>query len=118
MNRSQQIAWFAGLYEGEGSLALAGREKQRAYIQIDMTDQDVVERCHALFGGTLYGPVFKNSGFNIKPMFQWRLNSQENVWNLLDEIYPYLGERRRGTIDAARVAKEAFVDRRFSCVSG
>jgi hypothetical protein len=48
-----EIAWMAGLLEGEGSFGLDKRSKQRyekstsppgAYVKIFMTDEDVIEK--------------------------------------------------------------------------
>jgi hypothetical protein len=48
-----EIAWMAGLLEGEGSFGLDKRSKQRyekstsppgAYVKISMTDEDVIEK--------------------------------------------------------------------------
>lgn len=105
-NADQAFAWFVGLFEGDGSFNTV---KGRTYLCIDLTDEDIIYQLQNLFGGKVYGPLpmknFKN-GWNVKPMWQWRLHTQSDVWPLVDRMYPYLSGRRKERVDAARIAYE------------
>ena len=50
-----EIAWLAGLLEGEGSFGLTGyaAKKSKVFptISLAMTDLDIIERAGALIGG-------------------------------------------------------------------
>lgn len=100
---AENFAWFVGLFEGDGSF---NTRKGRTYLGIDLTDEDIVLHLQKLFGGKVYGPSIKNAkgSMNVKPMYQWRLHVQAEVWPIVDRMYPYLSSRRKSRIDAARIA--------------
>ena len=99
----ETFAWFVGLFEGDGSFNTA---KGRLYLGIDLTDEDIVRALQDRFGGKVYGPSYKNArgSMNVKPMWQWRLHTQKDVWFIVDKMYPYLSSRRKSRVDAARIA--------------
>jgi hypothetical protein len=87
------IAWAAGLFEGEGTI---GSERNPQYIRLalGMTDRDVVERFSAIFGGvaqTWYPPRVQASG--RKRMWYWRARG-EAAADALRLMLPFFGERR------------------------
>lgn len=102
-NADQAFAWFVGLFEGDGSFNTV---KGRTYLAIDLTDEDIVLQLQALFGGKVYGPSWKNAkgSMNVKPMFQWRLHTQADVWPIIDRMYLYLSDRRKERVETARLA--------------
>jgi hypothetical protein len=68
-----EIAWMAGLLEGEGSFGLDKRSKQRyenstsppgPYVKISMTDEDVIEKMAKLVN--IYTIVCVPNPFNEK----------------------------------------------------
>ena len=101
-----EIAWLAGLIEGEGSIVRAlpdkGNPKGRYLFTLEMTDEDVVRRAQAIFGA---GKVreSKTRGIGKLPRWVWRLDNRPDVHRLVTLIYPYLGERRKTR------AKEALI---------
>lgn len=112
LNDEAKIAWLAGLFDADGTLVFGGREKQRTYISIEMTDLDIIVQCERMFGGSVYGPYHKNQGHNVLPIYQWRCQRQKEAWNLLDSIYPLLSIRRRAKIDECRERRDNFVSLR------
>lgn len=58
MTETKDIAWLAGLLEGEGCFLLrkSGGYKGSISIALQMTDRDTVEKAATLMGGKLYGP--------------------------------------------------------------
>ena len=109
LSQEARIAWLAGLFDADGTMLSGGREKQRAYISVEMTDFDTLAQCYHLFQGSLYGPYDKNTGHNAKPMYAWRVQKQADVWRLLDAMYPLLSIRRRNKIDLCRTRRDNFV---------
>ncbi len=85
-----EIAWLAGIYEGEGSCAITDGRAIR--VEVVMTDKDVVEQIQFLTG---LGSVSSLAprGENHKPAFRWSIGSI-NAVEFLTAILPWLGERR------------------------
>jgi hypothetical protein len=61
---------------------------------MNMTDLDVLERFHCLFGGNLNGPYQKQHD-GTKPIWAWSATGFEPTQALLAMFWPWLGERRR-----------------------
>ena len=57
-----------------------------------MTDEDVLCRVMAIFGGNVTGPYDRGTN---KPIYAWRLSGIKCVQAVLRLMWPYLGERRR-----------------------
>lgn len=92
---SLEIAWAAGLFEGEGSFHLTqGNSPQ---VNVRMTDRDVVEHFHRAIGfGTFYEHPMKNP--RHKDQYGWRVTGWVGFAVVVEMIGPYLGERRRAKI--------------------
>jgi hypothetical protein len=90
--RREELAWAAGLFEGEGCFSAGSPYGQKA--QLAMTDEDVVRRFHRVVG---FGNVheYTQKVPDRKPMFWWRAHSFENFQALVAMLWPWLGERRR-----------------------
>jgi intein/homing endonuclease len=94
----EDIAWFAGLFEGEGTIVLPSANNSTS-MAIFMTDRDVLERIHEITGtGSVRGPYYDKRGSNRKPIYKWATNKHADVVRLLLAIYPLMGERRRSRI--------------------
>lgn len=93
-----QLAWFAGLFEGEGTFETSKASTVR--MTIGMTDEDVIERVQALFPGRPIGvrPDMKpvQSNYNKpRPVYVWRVSEGREVRRIIELILPWLGKRRR-----------------------
>lgn len=101
MTRAEQIAWAAGLFEGEGTVGYqetAGRIRVR--FALAMTDEDMVRRFHSIVGvGNVAGPSW-HSG-STKPQWRWSATSKADAATVSDLFYPFLGERRRDALERA-----------------
>jgi hypothetical protein len=105
---TKQIAWMAGLIEGEGTFSINGgsvyitkRGEHKKYktpqIQIAMSDRDVVERVARTWKKTLRGPYDKGlglSGLPNKPSWYTSVCGSRAIGWMMT-LYPFLGERRR-----------------------
>lgn len=94
----KSIDWAAGLFEGEGCLT---KHKNTWHMKIKMTDLDVLQdffdivRC-----GYLSGPYHPPSlPANHKDYYQWGVRQKQDIFNLVAEFYPLMGERRRAKFD-------------------
>lgn len=104
------LAWMAGLLEGEGSFTLGGSKgtykngsprKLGLRITCGSTDLDVVEKLHALAG---IGNVSRESRKDkrrdhAKPFWVWTAFARMDVVPYLEAIRPYMGSRRGSKID-------------------
>jgi hypothetical protein len=86
-----EIAWLAGLFEGEGSCGFYDRGMA---VYIGMTDRDVIERVQKLFPGPQGIRVRNRVTAGTKPLWEWRIRRRELVAEFLCLILPHLGQRR------------------------
>jgi len=101
----EQLAWAAGLFEGEGCFGAYHRQKQRTVIaSLAMTDGDVVRRFAAVIGiGQARGPRQRRP--NEQPMYEWSVQSAPDVLKVISLLSPWLGERRKAkSIEVAATA--------------
>lgn len=106
INRTD-LAWAAGLFEGEGCISLnrPNKSKNSAYptMAIGMTDKEPLEKFRqAISVGSLKGP-YKKSGPR-KDVWEWRAHGLEKVEQVLALFWPYLSPRRKKR--AAEVIRE------------
>lgn len=88
-----QLAYLAGLFDGEGCIT---RANGRPIIQIGMTDGPVISWLGSI-GGTVR--VEQPPG-NRKPLYRWRVLAANEVEDFLRAIYPYLRVKRAAAEDA------------------
>lgn len=90
MNR-EDLAWAAGLFEGEGNVGLFQSRWSR--LGITSTDRDVLEKFQAVFPamGRIYGPYDQGH----KPFWSWQVSKFEHVQAIIAGIWPWLCSRRR-----------------------
>lgn len=103
MASTYDIAWAAGLFEGEGSIVCYPIPRRinsiRTSLSLQMSDQDVVRRFGEIVGcGSLLGP-YKGQRSGNKDKFLWQAQNFRDCMYVLGQIYPYLGERRRAKAD-------------------
>lgn len=93
------IAWAAGLLEGEGTFRYQYKQGTYAAFNIAMgsRDKDVIDRMLALVPGSR-GHV---TDLNGTPFYHWVLGRADCVIPFLNTIYPYMGTRRRNAIAEA-----------------
>ena len=99
------IAWATGLIEGEGCF-YTFRCRQGPYLylyprmQVNMTDEDPLQRLRAILGGALNGPYVKTtpSRANRKVQWHWSVNNPAEFDRIADLIRPWLCARRRGKL--------------------
>lgn len=105
MATETEIAWFAGIFEGEGSIEI-NQYKGTVRLCVKMTDLDIIERVNELFPCNQITQRTRErvplGGIKIpKTAYTWRIGKREQVKPILEMIYPYLGERRKEKADEA-----------------
>jgi hypothetical protein len=85
-----EVAWMAGLLEGEGYFA---RHQGLPRIQLQMTDFDIIERAKEITGGC--GSISKATDprGGRKQAKRWELTG-ERAAILMERILPHMGSRR------------------------
>lgn len=102
----ENLAWLAGLLEGEGSFYVrrARDRHPRVAVSLQMTDRDIVERAKAIAGcggAVLVGDRSRHyPGKGWKDIYHWRVQAEDHAVALMWAIYPWMGARRRGQIKA------------------
>ena len=86
-----EIAWLAGLLEGEGCFHFS----RTGMIQVSMTDKDVIERAAVLMG-VQWRPIKRCIPGN-KPVFIVRVTGPRAL-NIMTTILPFMGMRRTAKI--------------------
>lgn len=84
------IAWAAGLFEGEGCIHL--NSQRYLWVSLASTDQDVLERFCRIVGVGSARPK-KKARPHHKPSWQWQVTGGKGV-HVLRMLLPELGERR------------------------
>lgn len=101
--RSTDVAWAAGIYEGEGSCYLNGAGTNRgATMQVVQKDPWLLFRLQLLFGGLIHYYAGQKDNNNAGACYRWTLNRKNDVRDFTFVIWPYLSPRRRGQIDLVR----------------
>lgn len=92
-----EIAWAAGIFEGEGSISIVWLPRGGyPILKVTMTDLDVMQRFAAVTGIALAGPY---AGTN-KPFWAAQANGKRAV-GIAQTFFPFLGERRREQVRKA-----------------
>ena len=97
----EDLAWAAGVIEGEGSIFRYKNADACWGLSVGMTDKDIIERLHSLFGlGKIRGPYVVS---RQKPLWTWRVLRRREVYAILAAIWCWLGLRRREKARAALI---------------
>jgi hypothetical protein len=91
-----EVAWAAGLFEGEGSITMNGA---RRAVQLRNCDEEVVRRFQKVLRvGKVYGPYVNRSGERDghprQDFFHWSAHGEE-CEIALEMMWPWLSRRRR-----------------------
>tara|TARA_R110002012_G_scaffold71384_1_gene183181 strand:+ start:327 stop:686 length:360 start_codon:yes stop_codon:yes gene_type:complete len=90
-----EFAWFIGLYEGEGNICRIN--DKRFMIQIQMTDEDVIQRCANFLGGVKYITL---PGYYEGNKERYKVQCAGNpfggkLYDLFMAMLPHLSQRRQ-----------------------
>lgn len=103
MASEAEIAWAAGLFEGEGCACVSvNRGRVISLLKLAMVDRGPVEQFHAIVGaGTtrFHAPPSRDGK---KPLWYWSANAKADVEHVADLLIPHVFERRRKALEAAR----------------
>lgn len=90
MDRPEDLAYTAGIIDGEGNIRLNKAYKSRCYtplLTVTNTNPIITDWLQFFYGGSV--GVYKSGKANWKPSYYWRLCGVEVV-NLLKLVKPYI----------------------------
>lgn len=94
MNAS--IEYIAGFFDGEGciraTVAKDGKNASGLHVFITNTYFPILSMFEQKFGGTT--SLRNNSNPKHKATYQWRMSSRKEIKNFLEQVEPYLIEKR------------------------
>lgn len=93
------MAWAAGLFEGEGNIQLTADKRREGvwlrWLGLGMTDEDVVRRFRDVVGaGSIYFRPRPAKHPNWKDCWYWQTAQWLEIERILEAFMPYFGERR------------------------
>lgn len=101
--REIQVAWFAGLFEGEGCLGYYPDKRRPSTgsvrLYIESTDKDIIDKLTPLWGGKVWESNYPSKPAHCKDSWRWGVSTRQGVRDIIKEIYPYLSDRRRAKCD-------------------
>jgi hypothetical protein len=89
----EQVAWAAGLFEGEGWWG--PRAKTSAEAVLGSTDRDVVDRFASVVGFGSIATEKRADGH--KTLYRWSASSASQVKSLIELFWPWLGNAAERT---------------------
>jgi len=102
---SADLAWFAGIFEGEGWIYVNPRRNNSVEIGVEMTDADTVQRINAIFPGN----TGTRQRLPDKRLYRWRRSARPAVVEVLQAISPWLSARRLAKAQEVIWATQAIV---------
>jgi len=99
---AQEIAWAAGIYEGEGSVIVPTAKFRTVIVQISQKDPWLCNRFKDLFGGNVHSYDYPpQEGRNMRRIFSVWKCSGPTARGFLMTIYKFLSPRRKERVRAA-----------------
>lgn len=95
------IAWAAGLFEGEGTISygkiITRKDSIRTQLSMGTVDKDVLQKfINVVERGKVLGPRFQRDN---KPFYYWNVSNMADCLFILGQFYPYFGNRRKERAD-------------------
>lgn len=95
MKTVKELAWLAGILEGEGAFMMHGGTSS---ISLQSTDKDIVEKAAAILGTKLQGDSWKPKGkASYKAVWTCRVYGTTAIGWMMT-LFILMGERRRAKI--------------------
>jgi len=92
----KDLLWLSGLIEGDGCFF---SQKNRPVVSLSLTDKDVLTRAAQIFQTSIYH--YSPKELNHKDQYEFQIKSEKAI-SIMNALYPYMGERRKKTIDVVK----------------
>lgn len=90
--RTADLYWAAGIMEGEGYF---GSRSNGITVTVSMTDKDVIDKFHSIFG---FGSRKSRDLPSGKTAYTWSVTNQAQASGLMMTLFSLMGERRQAQI--------------------
>src|SRR5271155_2414631 len=101
MITSQQLAWAAGIFEGEGCCSWTSRERNCQEVMIKQNDPWILDEFSRIFGGKV-SPCKGSNKLSHNLGYRWRV-SGPTARGFLMTVYSFLSPRRQAQVKAIGV---------------
>jgi hypothetical protein len=95
-----EVAWAAGIYEGEGSCITNHSDQGYAsfVVSVNQKDPELLYRMREMFGGSI---KLCNRKFNgvVRPIYHWKICG-DRARAFIFTVYPFLTARRKEQVEA------------------
>ena len=105
-----ELAWAAGFFEGEGTVALNGSAPRLWLPQASAQGiPEVLARFQAAVGGlgSISGPYVLKNPWSKLPQYRWGLSRFEHVQAVIAMFWPWMSARRRSGARAVLLRQRA-----------
>lgn len=96
---TENIAWAAGLFEGEGTFTIKRKGEYRTcYVAVSMSDEDIIERFAQIMRPLHDGAVRAHQHStrpHTKTMYTWSCTRLDGYMDICETFLPWLGTRRK-----------------------
>ena len=92
--KQTDLAWAAGLFEGEGSVIVYERQSR---LELTSTDMDVLLRFQSVLGGKV--TEGKSRAPHLKPLGKWWVSNWTDVRRCAELLLPWMCQRRRARLE-------------------
>lgn len=90
MDQQTFIIWFAGFYEGEGTVCNDKHNNNRLRTHVSQNDPTPLLKARELWGGTIVKRTRKSPASDkICVGYEWRLSHNDTL-KFIDDIYPFM----------------------------
>lgn len=96
MSIETELAWAAGLFDGEGCIHALKRQENTFQVSLGMVDECTVNRFAQIIGYSRPLSVQWHSKRNPKhnDAYYWRTSKREDILVVLKRLFPYLVTKR------------------------
>ena len=102
MATTAELAWLAGILDGEGSIVMGFEKKRRLFnpmVHICNTDAGIVAECQRILADLKCVVSIKlhprSSSFGKRPLTRMQVSSHASVARVLEALLPYLRSIKR-----------------------
>ena len=110
---TEELAYIAGFFDGEGCITSGGRRCSLA-ISASNTDKQPLEFIQRIFGGSIYECLPKKLKWST--VYNWRIGGAYALI-VLESLLPYLIVKRRQALLGIELIKSSDIGRQASIVT-
>jgi hypothetical protein len=98
----RDVAWLAGLFDGEGCVWSRWPKRKNVIVEIKMTHRETIAHVNRLFPGRFSEGTLSRGSFSIKRQWRWSLDTNGSR-RFLVLVLPYLITKREEAEIALRL---------------